>query len=290
MIVTKSSNPKLYASRGWVFKQDYPIHLFLAAMCMILLSCNTMRMTESLKNDSLPETGSVFYHRAATYDWKHRDSLALLMLEAGQIPGRFRKMVAVISHMTDSNGKRWKAKLYVTKDYFMVGTRRDFARVPITPMAAQKIADQTHTALPTRKMVDLIHLQARVRLDPVPLYAHRDSTVIMRHHDLIIEGQRKGKHGLISGIKKDVVLSSSDAWKGRTNRVAIYGWHKSDGNHIQPLYTGHVNWYVDYSHGIRLIDRKVRVNGRRMDYLELLNHPVLRKLVTDEPGDMLLRY
>jgi hypothetical protein len=112
----------------------------------------------------------------------------------------------------------------------------------------------------------------------------------MRHHDLIIEGQRKGKNGLISGIKKDVVLSSKNAWKDRTKRVAIYGWHKSDGKPIQPLYTGHVDWYVDYSHGIRLIDRKVRVNGRRMDYLELLNHSKLRGLVSDEPGEMMLRY
>ena len=270
--------------------KQHPFLILLSVMIVLFPSCRALKIKSQVSDDPIPTTGSAFYRKATSYGWKERDSLALLMFEAGQIPGRFRKMVTVISHMPDSNGNKWTGNLYVTKDYFMVGTRRDFARVPITPMAAQKIADHTHTALPTRKMVDLIHLQARVRLEPVPLFAHRDSTVIMRHHDLIIEGQRKGKNGLISGIKKDVVLSSSDAWKGRTNRVAIYGWHKSDGKHIQPLYTGHVNWYVDYSHGIRLIDRKVRVNGRRMDYLELLNHPVLRKLVTDEPGDMMLRY
>lgn len=32
----------------------------------------------------------------------------------------------------------------------------------------------------------------------------------------------------------------------KTNRVTIYGWHKLDGKPIQPLFTGHVDWYVDY--------------------------------------------
>ncbi|MFN7279427.1 MAG: hypothetical protein ACK5VH_04645 [bacterium] len=270
--------------------KQHPFLILLSVMIVLFPSCRALKIKSQVSDDPIPTTGSAFYRQATSYGWKERDSLALQMFETGQIPQRFLKLVTITSRMTDSSGKTWKARLQVTQDYFMVGTRRDFARVPITPMAAQNIADQTHTALPTRKMVDLIHLQARVRLDPVPLYAHRDSTVIMRHHDLIIEGQRKGKNGLISGIKKDVVLSSKNAWKDRTKRVAIYGWHKSDGKPIQPLYTGHVDWYVDYSHGIRLIDRKVRVNGRRMDYLELLNHSKLRGLVSDEPGEMMLRY
>ena len=290
MKVIKSSKQENNPSQGRIVMNDHFISVLLTATCMIFLSCNAIRLPTSLNDDNIPVTGSAFYERSAAFHWKHRDSLALQMFEAGQIPQRFLKLVTITSRMNDSSGKIWKARLQVTQDYFMVGTRRDFARVPITPMVAQNIADRTHTALPTRKVVDLIHAQARVKLEPVPLFVHRDSTVIMRHHDLIIEGQRKGKNGLISGIKKDVVLSSRDAWKGRTHRVAIYGWHKSDGKPIQPLYTGHVDWYVDYSHGIRLVDRKVRVNGRRMDYLELLNHPKLRGLLSDEPGEMMLRY
>jgi len=91
----------------------------------------------------------------------------------------------------------------------------------------------------------------------------------MWQHHLIIEGQRKGKKGLIAGIKKDIVLSNKVADNERPNRVAIYGWHKLDGKPIQPVYAGHVNWYVDYSHGIRLISRKVKVNGTWVDYATL---------------------
>jgi len=44
--------------------------------------------------------------------------------------------------------------------------------------------------------------------------------------------------------------------------VAIYGWHKLDGKPIQPLYTGHVDWYVDYSHGIRLVSRTIYIDNK----------------------------
>lgn len=264
--------------------------ILLTGGLIILSSCRSLKINPVGQSAGLPLTGSAFYQQAASYGWKERDSLALKMFSAGIAPRRFTRLVPIVSRWTDSSGKMWRGRLFVTQDYFMVGTRHDFARIPITPMAAQNMADLTYSSLPTRKLVDLIHEQSRVKLEPVPLYAHRDSTVIMRHHDLIIEGQRKGRNGLISGIKKDVVLSSRDVWKGKTHRVAIYGWHKTDGRPIQPLYAGHVDWYVDYSHGIRLVSRKVKVNGRTMDYISLLNHPVLRKLVTDEGGKMMDRY
>jgi hypothetical protein len=114
------------------------------------------------------------------------------------------------------------------------------------------------------------------------MYAFRDSTPTMWHHHLIIEGQRKGRAGLIAGIKKDVVQTAKLNSYPKHDRVAIYGWHKPDGKPIQPLYTGHVNWYVDYSHGIRLVSRRMRVDGRWMDYTDALKDPVLKHLLCDE--------
>jgi hypothetical protein len=98
------------------------------------------------------------------------------------------------------------------------------------------------------------------------MYAYRDSSITMWQHHLIIEGQRKNKKGLISGIKKDVVLSNKVLPHAKPNRVAIYGWHLLDGKPIQPVYAGHVNWYVDYSHGIRLIAQKVKIDGVLQNY------------------------
>ncbi len=157
------------------------------------------------------------------------------------------------------------------------------------PMAAQQIADSLNCFLPTKKMVDIIYEQAKVKLAPIPMFAYRDSSVIMWQHHLMIEGQRQGRKGLIAGIKKDVVISPSMLKDSKQDRVAIYGWHLLNGTPIQPLYSGHVNWYADYSHGARLVYRKIKINGREMDYTSVMTHPIYYKLLSDE--DMgLFRY
>ncbi len=58
------------------------------------------------------------------------------------------------------------------------------------------------------------------KLPPVPMYAFRDSSVTMWQHHLIIEGQRKGKAGLIAGIKKDLVLSGKVTHDTKPDREA----------------------------------------------------------------------
>ncbi|HEU4606605.1 MAG TPA: hypothetical protein VFS31_00750, partial [Chitinophagaceae bacterium] len=121
-----------------------------------------------------------------------------------------------------------------------------------------------------------------VKLEPVPMYAYRDSAITFWQHHLIIEGQRRSRRGLIAGIKKDVVITGRLIRSHTPDRVAIYGWHRLDGRPIQPLYTGHVNWYVDYSHGIRLVYELVRVNGRWMHYSDVLKNPEWRALLCDE--------
>lgn len=215
--------------------------------------------------------------------WKQRDSFAMVQFRAGNIPSFLLNLQPVQTEFTDSvSRKTYKAIYYVTPDYFSIGTNEDWARIPLTPIAARQIADTLDCFLPSRKMVDDIYHASAVKLEPVPMYAFRDSTPTMWHHHLIIEGQRKGRSGLISGIKKDVVNTFKLSQHPRRDRVAIYGWHKSDGKPIQPLYTGHVNWYVDYSHGIRLVSRRILVDGKWMDYISILKDPVLRRLLCDE--------
>jgi hypothetical protein len=112
----------------------------------------------------------------------------------------------------------------------------------------------------------------------------------MWQHHLIIEGQREGRTGLIAGIKKDLVISGKISRDKRPGRVAIYGWHKPDGQPIQPLYTGHIFWWVDYSQGVRLVYRLIRVDGKWMDYTEVLKNPVLSRLICDEADCDFFRY
>lgn len=236
-------------------------------------------------------TGNEFYHQAFAMKWQERDSFVLKEVLAGNVPSFLKKFVPVHVSMVDSaTGKMNKATYYVAPDYLSVGTDANWARINITPYAAQKIADSFNCFLPTKKMVDDIYKAAKVKLEPVPLYAFRDSTPIMWHHHLIIEGQRKGQKGLIAGIQKDVVISGKISRDPKSERVAIYGWHKLDGKPIQPLYTGHIYWWVDYSQGIRLIYRMIKVNGKWMDYVDVLKDPVLQKLLCDEEYCDFYRY
>ena len=224
-------------------------------------------LQHAVDNDA--RTGEAFFKQAVSYNWRERDSLALEYANAGQLPDFYFSFVPVTMPFTMPDGKKVKVTLYVAPDYFMVGTSKNWARVPITPMAAQKIADAYGCFLPTPSMVDAIYKASAVKLAPVPMYAYRDSTITMWQHHLMIEGQRNNKKGLIAGIKKDVVLSNKVLEHAKPNRVAIYGWHLLEGKPIQPVYAGHVNWYVDYSHGIRLIAQKVKIDGNWVDYTAL---------------------
>lgn len=260
-------------------------------LSLFLFSCKTAYHLQTPTPTTTRLTGTAFYKTAAAFTWKQRDSLALQEILSGNLPSFFKRFVDVhVSVIDSSTGKEIKATYFVSPDYLSLGTNDDWARINITPMAAQQIADSFRCFLPTRKMVDDIYKAASVKLEPIPMYALRDSTPTMYHHHLIIEGQRKGRRGLIAGIKKDVVISGKITRDTKPNRLAIYGWHKLDGKPIQPLYTGHVNWWVDYSQGIRLIYRKIKVDGEWMDYIDVLSHPVYKRLLCDEEWCDFYRY
>lgn len=262
------------------------IYIFVTSSCCISCSFNLEpTFPEGISN----VTGSEFYKSAVQMNWKSRDSFAVSEILEGNIPDFQRRFVKV--NISDYvNGRYIKAYIFVAPDYLSIGNNDDWARICITPMAAQIIADSFHCFLPTKKIVDKIFNASTVRLIPVPMFAFRDSTPTMWHHHLIIEGQRKGRKGLISGIKKDVVLSYKISENAKPDRVAIYGWHYPDGSIIQPLYTGHVNWYVDYSHGIRLVYENILIDGKMIHYTEILKHQIYRQLLCDEPLCSFFRY
>jgi len=149
-------------------------------------------------------------------------------------------------------------------------------------MAAQPLADLFKCSLTTCKMADQIYKQADVKLEPRPLTKDRETVETFIAHNAIIEGQRAGKRlgALVAGIKKDVVITN--LLQQRAHRVAIYGWHLLSGVPIQPLTTVHVDWYVDYSHGIRLAKRQMIVDGEKRDLWDILKDPDMCFLVSGE--------
>jgi hypothetical protein len=266
--------------------------LIIFAITFVFIGCQTRNLNHAFPtatgNDTL--TGTRFFQLAKSYNWQQRDSLAMVYFKAGAVPHWWKRFTKVSVKSADSNGKVHQLHYWVSPDYFAVGTNDDWVRVPITPMAAQTMMDVIDCIFPTRKMVDQIHMAAKLKLAPVPMYAFRDSGITMYQHHLIVEGQRKLRKGLISGIKKDVVTTYKLQYGPKTNRVAIYGWHQPNGKPIQPLYTGHVNWYVDYSHGIRFVYNRVRSDNKNALMTQLLADPQWAKMLCDEDTCGYYRY
>ena len=264
---------------------------FIAIISIIIFSCTASKKIVVPSTTGNRITGNDFYKQAFAMKWKERDSFAVKEVLAGNIPSFLKRFESIKASIIDSaSGKTITGEYFVSPDYLSIGTDDEWARINITSLAAQKIADSFNCFLPTRKMVDDIYKAAKIKLEPVPMYAFRDSTPTMWHHHLIVEGQRKGRKGLIAGIQKDVVISGKISRDPKPERVAIYGWHKLDGKPIQPLHTGHIYWYVDYSQAIRLVYRKIRVEKKWMDYTEVLTDPVLKKLLCDEEWCDFYRY
>lgn len=233
--------------------------------------------------------GTEFIEKVVKLDRKEREAaIATEILRGNFSPFADRKFAKVTVKGKGPSGKEHTLEFEAMLDYLSVSASFNFVRMPMNPYTAMQIADAFDCSLPTRKMVNDIHEASAVRLDPKPLTEDRESPyTFLRHHELI-EEQRKNRdlgqllqvRKLTSGIKKDVVISNRLGEK--PNRVAIYGWHHTHGEPIQPLNVSHVDWYVDYSHGVRLIKRIVTVDGKPIDIRQVLQSPELCGLLSDE--------
>ncbi|WP_172300338.1 hypothetical protein [Pseudoruegeria sp. HB172150] len=218
-----------------------------------------------------------------------RDSVLERELLAGNMPGFLRDLVPVTINGA-VNGHALEITICVTPDYLAVGDDSDFVRVPLGMAAAARVADHLGFILPTPRMVDLIYDQAEVQLPPEPMApgAAMTTTSYFMRHDRTVDNQA-GPYGLhpvalIAGIKKDLVLS--ERLRKQPGRVAIYGWHRSGGNPIQPLSLVHGAEYADYSHGIRLVSRIAFINGRPVALDKVMQDEDIARIVTGEEGPM----
>jgi len=226
-------------------------------------------------------TGSQFQNQIASLSLDEREAAIAVQIARGNVPGFLRRLKPIRVTATDETGARHVATCFVTSDYLAVGTDDDFFRVPITPQAAVTIADPLGCSLLTAKISDDVHAAADLKLRPQPLTQDRQAVVTFFQHHQLIEEQLGKKHGLlVAGIKKDVVLTKR--LKEKPHKVAIYGWHYPDGRPIQPLYVGHWDRYVDYSHGVRLLAGRMIVDGRTLSVPDVLKDKRLCGLLSNE--------
>lgn len=220
---------------------------------------------------------------------EEREAEIYKLFARGNVPDFYRKLCG-ITVSAEIKGVKRNAVYYVIPDYLALGRDDDYFLTPMTPGLAQKVADLAGCCLPTRKMVNDIYAQARVKLAPAPIPpSDRMTTVkVFERHNKMVWNQRK-KYlkseplgALVGGNKKDVAITNKIHNYQPPPRVAIYGWHQLDGKPIQPLSLVHKASYADYSHGIRLVSLSMMVDGVSRTIPEILADSDLFVLLSDE--------
>lgn len=230
--------------------------------------------------------GSTFVRDVLHLAGAARDRAVTEQVLAGNVPRFLRTLAPVTLSGTGTGGERIDVTICVTPDYLAVGDNTDFVRVPVGLPAAARIAADLGFHLPTTKMVDAIYAQAEVRLPPAPMppTAQMASTDYFWRHHAMVEAQRsrvtRSVSALTAGQKKDIVMSNR--LLSKPGRVAIYGWHRTNGRPIQPLSTVHGALYADYSHGVRLVSDTAFVNGAPFPLTKILQDPQLSQIVSSE--------
>ena len=231
--------------------------------------------------------GSVLAARLATLSLTEREEIIRREILNGNVPDFYRQFCPV-NVTNEFNGQTNTATFYAAPDYLEVGSTEDYLLIPVSPNTAQFIADQLNCVLPTPKMVDAIYAAAAVKLtpSPIPPSAAMTTVAVFAQYNETIRRQRMAwlaqypLGALVAGHKKDVVISARLAHVA--HKVAIYGWQQTNGVPIQPLFTGHTSAWVDYSHGIRLVLRKLTVNGQPAIIPAMLANPRLCGLLSGE--------
>lgn len=219
-----------------------------------------------------------------------REKIIVSEFTSGNVPSFSRKLTKV-NFTKRFNAKNYKIEIFANCDYLALGSDEDYLYVPLTPSTAQYIADFTNCTLPTKSLVDNIYNNSDIKLYPQPIPPSDKMTTIpvFNDHTDSIKAQiskldfDRVDDSLIGGHKKDIIISNKIYSNDRSfERVVIYGWHRSIGDPIQPVYNGHNSEYADYSHGVRLVYDKIIVNGDTTTVENILADPSLYGLLSDE--------
>jgi hypothetical protein len=238
-------------------------------------------------------TGSQFMAAIGSMTFTDRENAIYNEFAKGNVPDFMRSLAKLQSTFQDANGVNHSVIYEVMPDYLCIGSNEDFCRVPMGPVTAQKIANLFGATMPTAKLVDDIYGKAGLKLEPIPLSipdADKITPATFLQHSNAIETQRINSGmplgTLIGGTKKDVVVSNKIVDPTRPGHVVIYGWHQLSGIPIQPLTNIHSASYVDYSHGIRLMNVELLVDSVTMNVKQMLTHSVWYKVLSNEIGAM----
>ena len=239
--------------------------------------------------------GSEIYEMLREMAFAEREQLIYKQFQSGNFPDFLLDFQEVTSQQMDARGKIRNVTIYVSPQYLSIGTKADHFIIPMGPKTAQRIALDLNAYLPTPKVVDMIYNAADLKLEPftyIPRANRNETPDILYDHSRVIQAQMRATgyppETFVTGHKKDIVISPKLEDKNRPRHVIIYGWHRLDGNAIQPESNIHINSYVDYSHGVRLISSRVLIDGKEYNYEEVLKDDILYSLLVDSPQPLLV--
>ena len=286
--------PKLVAApSGMAIGRGTMSGRVIVLQVLVLLGALQALNAASFEASDLPRrkqgevSGSPVAEKVRTLERKAREEMLVTEILDGNVPDSWRRFVEVTVTRTNA-GSVHRLAMSVALDYLTVGTDADSWLTPLSPQAAERIADRLGCMLPTRRMVDDIYAAAAIKLEPQPMTPGPEMTTVSAFlaHDGLVRTQRLALAGgprpaaLVAGHKKDVVLTPRLATS--QGKVAIYGWHRTNGQAIQPLDLGHTDAWVDYSHGIRLVRRAMTLDGAATTADAILADPAKAFLLSDE--------
>ena len=211
-----------------------------------------------------------------------------------------------------------QVKIWVADDALRIGEPDDYVRVSTTARTAQLICDHLDARMLTPKIVDLVWLQAAVRIEPQYQSASvkngtMDYSSVMRKHSVDVDRAIAGRTGLIADVGKHWVICS--ALVKHLGMAANYGWHtehsKPDPAHPEngPYHApcGGYMWqtlgmahnagtegkdpgHQDYSQVIRLACRVAEVDGARVPLDDVLTSKELAPAIHYEGALPFTRY
>jgi hypothetical protein len=266
----------------------------LIGVVAVLLTIAGVGSGQTLNLPSRPPdamAGSLFTNLIAYASREDREDWIYAQVTGGNVPAWLRPLKPINTSIAGHSGT-----YFVTPDYLAVGSDQDYFLTPCTPILAQRLATRLGCSLPTRRMENLIWTNAELKLGDQPITASPAMTTVpvFAWHNYMVRTQRNAftnsypLGSLVSGDKKDVVIStriySDFAVPSITKPVVIYGWHRISqaGTVWQPLYNGHEETYADYSHGIRLVQSAMTVDGATNGVANVLQSATLNGLLSDE--------
>lgn len=237
--------------------------------------------------------GSLFYEKFRQNPFSLRDAMVVDAFKDGMYPAYLTNYVPVSFCSADASGMLRDVTIFVSPDYVTVGDSSDLFIVPVGPITAQKIADMLECTLPTPKLVDTIYSRSKLKLEPfnyIPRGDRNETPDLLYDHSQVIFALIKASGFapgvFVAGTKKDIVVTSKLEDSKRSHHVTIYGWHRLNGRAIQPVTNIHIDTYVDYSHGARLVSNRIIIDSKEYNIRDVMRDSVLFKVISYEESPL----